>query len=140
MNPEKITRDAFLYLDPQGPNTAEFAQCETCVMFTGDRCIIHGPDVEVDCDDSCGLYIHGPKKLGDAPIKMVTPEESGLVDREVRCENCVYFDKTYSTCQLFEMLNRRFPKTFDLATRVNKLGCCNAQTPKPDDEQAYDQD
>jgi hypothetical protein len=129
---ETIKRDAFLYLDPKGDQQQEFAQCETCIMFTGDRCVIHGPDQPVDSDDSCGFYLYGLDKIDVDPIKIVTPQESGLVDREVRCENCAYFNEGESTCDLYDKLNSRLPDVFELDNRVDKNGCCNAQTPKPD--------
>lgn len=40
----KVTRAAFLYLDPKG-NKSQFAQCGTCMMFTGDTCTIHGKPI-----------------------------------------------------------------------------------------------
>jgi len=29
----KLDRSAFIYLDPQGYNQLQFAQCKTCLMF-----------------------------------------------------------------------------------------------------------
>ncbi len=131
---EKITRAAFLYLDPKAPKE-EFAQCGTCEMFDPEkeRCAIHGPIIEIDEDDSCGFYVHG--KPGNVKLKVaVTPKESGLVDREVRCENCVYFNGKGS-CGLYRELNATFPSKFQLDEHVNAYGCCNAQTPKPKPEE-----
>jgi hypothetical protein len=59
----------------------------------------------------------------------VTPEESGLVKRPVRCENCKFYDEAGSVCRLFRGLNQAFPETYDLDEIVDKHGCCNAQTP-----------
>ncbi len=46
------------------------------------------------------------------------------VNRKVRCEHCEYFDEDDSECLLFRMLN--------IDPKVNKDGCCNAQTPEDD--------
>jgi hypothetical protein len=55
----RLTRDAFIYLDPKPPEN-EFAQCWTCRMWVpSERCSIHGPDVKVTGGMSCALYIHG---------------------------------------------------------------------------------
>jgi hypothetical protein len=125
----KITRDAFLYLDPKPPED-EFAQCGTCIMFIPDhdRCMIHGAKIKVDEDDSCGLYVHGVPRNGP-PTAAVTPKESGLVGRQVRCENCEHFNGK-DLCLLFKNLNRVLPDKFDLDTKVSPKGCCNAQIPK----------
>lgn len=130
---DKITRATFLYFDPKTPKD-EFAQCGTCVHFLEDqgRCELHGADVEVDDDDSCGLYVHGEAEEGEKPEGLVTPEESGLVSREVRCENCMFFDpdsEAREHCDLYTQLNRILPKLFDLDRYVKAQGCCNAQTP-----------
>ena len=130
---EKITRDAFLYLDPKAP-ADRFAQCSTCFMWTGprrERCTIHGPNVPVTASMSCGFYIHGKPGLDKAgqEAARVTPTESGLVNRAVRCEDCRYLDRTRSRCRLFEQLNETFPEQFALDAAVQLKGCCNAQTP-----------
>ena len=128
----KIKRDSFIYLDPKGPKEQKdlFAQCATCVFWTGEKktCTLHGKDVEVTGDMSCDFYIHG--EPGPNPEhKRVTPEESGLVKRPVRCENCKFYDEAGSVCRLFRGLNQAFPETYDLDEIVDKHGCCNAQTP-----------
>jgi hypothetical protein len=130
---DKITRATFLYMDPQEPKE-EFAQCGTCAHFIEDkgRCELHGADVEVDDDDSCGLYVHGEADEEEEPQGYVTPEESGLVSREVRCENCMFFDpdsEPKKHCDLYSQLNRMMPSAFDLDRYVDEHGCCNAQTP-----------
>lgn len=126
---DKIDRSAFLYLPPQdrGDNNA---QCKSCMMWFAelDRCIIHPADVEIGGDDSCGLYMPGKPARKGKPMGLVTPKESGLVSRQVRCENCAYADGGY--CGLFEMLNSHFPTIFDLDAKIDKHGCCNAQTKK----------
>lgn len=126
----KITRDAFLYMEPDG-SEPEFGQCGTCRMFLRGTCSLHGPDVEVDEDDSCGLYVPGEYDASEREHAQpsVTPDESGLVDRPVRCENCAYYEADDQECELFEMLNEKFPEQFDLDEDVAPEGCCNAQVP-----------
>lgn len=121
----KIKRDAFLYLDPKAPKNT-FAQCASCMMFTGETCTIHGGDVPITGDMSCGFYVHGkpmPDELGHE-MKSVTPKESGLVKEKVRCENCQSFEARESECELFDELNEN--ELFDLDKKVKPKGCCNA--------------
>lgn len=124
---EKVHRDAFIYLEPKEPKDT-FAQCASCAMWTGKTCTILGPDVPVDDDDSCSFYVHGPKAQPGTEKALVTPEEAGFVDRQVRCENCVSFNA--GTCELFKALNKALPEQFDLEEKVNPKGCCNAQREK----------
>lgn len=126
--PYKITRDAFLYLDPKLPRGA-FAQCETCRMWTGKRCTILGPAVEVDAGDSCGLYVPGEPNTAGKVMKSLTPKEAGFVSRQVRCENCIAFDGK-GKCKLFMELNKKAPEFFNLTETVHRQGCCNAQQAK----------
>ena len=130
---EKITRATFLYLDPVEPKD-EFAQCGTCIHFIEGRnlCEIHSADDDIDDDDSCGFYLHGKPQKGIEPKGIVTPEESGLVSRQVRCENCTFFDpdtEPREHCDLYTQLNRMMPSVFDLDRYVKRQACCNAQTP-----------
>jgi hypothetical protein len=127
---KRIKRDAFLYLDPKG-NEDKFAQCGTCRMWTGTGCTILGK-TKVTAEMSCGLYVHGTpsKDKAGKEESLVTPEEAGLVTRQVRCENCRSFDKKNSVCMLFQSLNKKFPDKFDLEEKVNEYGCCNAQMKK----------
>ena len=130
----KLDRSAFLYLDPLPPDE-EFAQCSTCSMWVqgDDRCVIHGPHVPVPGTASCGLYINGdPQNPGTDTEDIVTTEESGLVDREVRCENCKWGGPKVYDCELFDILNTTMPDIFDLNTEINPKGCCNAQQPRED--------
>jgi Pyruvate/2-oxoacid:ferredoxin oxidoreductase delta subunit len=144
----KNTRDAFLYFNhrPNSPKT-EFAQCVTCRMFVPDEymgtdsdmdlCVAHGSNVKVGEEYSCGLYSGWPKgppnpqvirdhaaELKKGIPGSVTPKESGLVERKVRCENCAFFDK--NKCRLYMMLNKTLPNLFDLDENVEPYGCCNA--------------
>jgi hypothetical protein len=122
----RIKRDAFLYLDGK---KADFAQCSSCCFFDQDysgsyagKCALFKK--EVDGDDTCGMYVPGPFS-GISNAKRVTPEEAGfLKDTSVRCENCRYGGG--GVCRLFEMLNRRMPKTFELDTKISPKSCCNA--------------
>lgn len=128
----KLKRDAFLYLDPRFQPKARFAQCSTCRDWVADRhCVIHGPKITVRSTASCGFYVWGvPHPAGTETRMRVTPEESGLVDREVRCENCRHYDPKGSECEFYDKLNVELPDLFDLDVKVDKQGCCNAQQPE----------
>ncbi len=126
----KIDRSAFLYMDPVGSNASEFGQCGSCRFGVEGRCVLLGHDV--DKGDSCGLYVHATEE--DSPAvpeerEYVSDRDAGYVRREVRCENCKFFDPDEGDCELFEMLNNLRPETFDLDEKVEARGCCNAQTP-----------
>jgi hypothetical protein len=127
----RITRDAFIYFGPKAPTYA-FAQCSTCRMWVSSgQCEIHGPDVKVVGSMSCALYIHGtPLEPGARTSPIVTPTESGLVDREVRCENCKFGGPERRSCDLFTMLNHWRPDLFNLNPLIDPKGCCNAQEPR----------
>lgn len=138
-NQVKIDRSTFLYLDPSGKKQDEFAQCGTCMMFTGDfikkgekdgKCTIIGPKVPIQAIGSCGLYVPGPNHVGAETMEAVTPEEAGYVERPVRCENCIDFDEKMSVCHLFERLNDGEPETYCLDVHVKPRGCCNGQRAK----------
>lgn len=129
-NKHKVTREAFLYMAPKAPND-EFAQCGTCFMFDSEdkTCAIMGPDVKIEAEWSCGLYVHGKPKQKIIPIKCVIPAAAGLFKDKVRCENCFYFDAEESECVLYQDLNQK-NKDFKLDTKVEAKACCNAWTPK----------
>jgi len=127
----KLSRDAFLYLNPE-PGIDDFAQCSSCQDWVeGDnRCVIHGPKVRTPGTASCGFYIFGDvQPAGTKTYAMVSAEESGLVDREVRCENCQWGGPTTYKCRFFLGLNERLPEMFDLDEHIEPKGCCNAQLP-----------
>jgi len=131
---EKVTREAFGYLPPKG-NHDQFAQCGTCRAWTGpehETCMILGPKVEVTADMACNYYQHGnPSPAGAGKERAIlTPRQAGAVKRQVRCENCAFFDKEESYCELFEHLGETHPDAFDLDTHVDPKGCCNFQVPK----------
>lgn len=127
----KIKRDAFLYLDPE-PGVDDFAQCLTCRDWVegDDRCRIIGPFITVRDTMSCGFYVYGEEPLpeGTQTYTLVFPKEAGLVDREVRCENCRHLVEE-STCGFFKTLNETLPDLFDLNINIHPAGCCNAQQP-----------
>lgn len=151
---ERITRDAFLFLDPGVNPKADFAQCGPCRMFVPDEalkgfrdhdlCIIHGSDVKVDEGYSCGFMCGwptgkpNPKVIADHAAELrkgipgsVTPTDSGLVDRPVRCQNCDYHNAARGRCGLYEELNDKFPTMFNLDPVVTPYSCCNANTALP---------
>lgn len=151
--PQKITRDAFLYFNHRTNSPKkQFAQCVTCRKFvpheymgdksTTDLCVEHGSKVKVGEEWSCGVYTIWPKgspnpqvirdhagELAKGIPGSVTPEESGLVERQVRCENCYFYERT---CNLYFQLNSLLPTIFDLDIHVDEYGCCNAQTEDQD--------
>jgi len=121
-------RSVFLYLDPAASDDDK--QCGTCWFWVrDDRCLIHRAHDIVKATASCCYHLYGPPhRAGVRPLGLTTPKESGLVDREVRCENCLWFDDD-SVCNLFELLNRKLPDVWDLDIKVKPKGCCNAQEP-----------
>ncbi len=159
---EKIGRDAFLYLEPGKSPPENFAQCEPCRMMVPDeylpgdvdRCIIHGSSVKVDEGFSCGFMCGWPTgkpnpevirnhaaELKRGVAGSVTPKESGLVDRPVRCENCYYHEAKPSGCGLYRKLQKAMPETFDFGGfAVHPKACCNANTAIPGAKKANDAD
>jgi len=148
---EKITRAAFLYMDPSTKSPQdEFAQCDTCRMFVpaGEaaptaRCVVLGSKQKVGPEYSCGLYSVWPKGKPDPHVVLqhamelsrglpasVSAAEAGLVERQVRCENCEFYQEGSSDCHLYWTLNKSLPGLFELDIHVDKHGCCNAQTAK----------
>lgn len=125
---EKITRDAFLYLEPKGIEDKEqFAQCGTCLhRFGTDRCALMGDTKIQFKDGTCAMYAEGMPKFF-VPFADYSKEEIGYTERQVRCENCKYGG---SNCQLYTALNKAFPQAFDLDTKIDEYGCCNGNSPK----------
>lgn len=121
---QKIDSTAFLYLPPSG-EAEEFAQCKTCILFRpkAERCGAFGPEDVVTAEQSCGFYLHGESDDQQACRSIVTPEQAGLVDGPVRCENCSWFD---GECGLYAKLMQALPDVFDLDAKVAAQGCCNA--------------
>jgi len=119
----KITRSSFLYLEGSDPS---FAQCGSCV-FGYVRCAVMSNGKVSPIKGSCGYYEKGaPTK--DRDIARLTREETGYVERPVRCENCRFYGQGH--CGLYRMLNKAFPELFDLDEKVGRYACCNAQTPR----------
>jgi broad specificity phosphatase PhoE len=109
-----------------------YAQCISCKMFIQSKrvCSLHGMDVKIKPTMSCGLYCFGHADNSELHHVSVatTPKESGLTERQVRCENCFFFDEQESDCELFEALNKG--SVFTLEEKVDKHGCCNANIAK----------
>lgn len=127
----KVKRDAFLYLDPE-PGIDDFAQCSSCRDWVeGDElCVIHGPRIVIPGTASCGFYVFGdPRSEGSPTYFWMSPRESGLVNRKVRCENCKWFGAE-GFCKFYHILNNEMPDIFDLETKVDAKGCCNANEPR----------
>ena len=118
-----LCKSTFLYMEPK-KDIKDFAQCSSCRMFIKDKnlCSLHGDKVKILPTDSCGFYIYGiaPDDEDDHVEASVTPEESGLVHEQVRCENCIYLqdDGDHFDCLLFKLLNIE-------DHTIKKLGCCN---------------
>ena len=128
----QVTRDAFLYMEPKHEkNRARFAQCATCHMWTGKHktCMIHGKDLEATGDHYCGIYVEGDPmpQMAGKEMRLVTPKESGFGLGKTRCENCVSFSPSKTTCLAYTELNKN--PQFALKTHVKPQGCCNAQRP-----------
>lgn len=94
-----------------------------------NRCAILGSGVLVTGDMSCGEFVPGKPGEDIQLHQDLSPKDVGLVRRPVRCENCRFFNPTASTCGLFEDLNQRMPEKWNLDTKVDAQGCCNAQMP-----------
>lgn len=123
---KKLDASAFIYLE-QIKTTDQFAQCSTCSLFLPgkERCAIFGKDDVVKANASCGLYIQGDPSDDQDIRGVVTPEQAGYVDGQVRCENCIWFNPDPSTCGLFEDLNKAMPDVWDLEEKVKPQACCN---------------
>ena len=74
-----------------------------------------------------GFYINGEPNPPE--LRSSHAEESGLVDRKVRCENCQWGGPSTYKCRFFMGLNERLPDIFDLDEQIEPKGCCNAQLP-----------
>lgn len=142
----RIGRDAFIFMScPENIAPQDHAQCVSCkklvpstaTQLGHDACAELGSEVTVGPRYSCGLYSPWPSGQPDPDIiaehaaklgpEGVPPEEAGLVEREVRCENCVY--PNGDACGLFELLNQLAPEAFALEPAIRGQDCCNAQTP-----------
>lgn len=134
----KVTRDAFLYLEPKGDGR-QFGQCSTCVLFLSktNRCKILGKNDVVYPDSSCGFYQEGKSEVTGEPTGEVSAKDAGLVHRQVRCENCAAFDGK-NTCLMFKDLNDKMPQVFSLDSKVKAKACCNGQHPKAKNDAIID--
>ena len=120
----KITREAFVYLEPRGDGK-DFAQCWTCAFMTSGKCLLFRGDNRVHYNDSCGLYVPAGEKDPFLPIATVTKAEAGYIKGSVRCENCSYGG---AKCGLYKTLNKTLPQLFDLNETIESKACCNAYT------------
>ena len=80
---------------------------------------------------SCILYSKGgpaPENELDHVSAAFTPEESGLYDGPVTCKNCEYYNPKESECMVFCVLG--------IEDEVKPDACCNAFSPKDEDEKA----
>ena len=135
---QKQTREsAFGYLEmPQGAIEATFAQCAGCSQMVDDgRCLSFRPGDKVKPIGACNLYIYGtPVPAGEVEescFGMSKPEDSGYVERAVRCGNCSSLDtddKSRIHCDLYSHLNKQMPEYWQLREEVRPSSCCNAQT------------
>lgn len=134
-----IERDSFMYLKPKGMvPTKDHAQCRGCMMFTGDKhesCTTHAKsEGPILGKGSCGGYAEGHPMPDEAGHEMGswTKEESGYVERSVRCENCKWAMKEEGghVCTFFRMLNEMIPEMFDIDEDIEPKACCNAQESK----------
>ena len=125
----KVGRDAFLCVGPKHGKTT--GQCKACFLWIAgrDRCIIHGANDEIKGGASCGLYVQGTPGRGGEPMGLVTPKGSGLVRRQVRCENCRFAKNGAEVCGLYVTMNNELPELYELDERIHPQGCCNAQLP-----------
>lgn len=125
-----LCKSVFLYMEPAPTDNKEtFASCAGCRMFLKKQqlCSLHGPDLKVDRDDSCGLFVRGKAPIDeiDHLETSVKPEESGFTEGPVQCQNCHYYwpEKDGGDCLLFRMLGIENYK-------VPPHACCNAFSPK----------
>jgi len=119
----KITRSTFLFL--RG-GAADFAQCGSCIFGKNFCAIMGGAKVSAK-DGSCNFYIQG-SPIYERDIASLTRSQAGYVERQVRCENCKYFERR--RCGWYHELNAKFPDEIDLDERVEPADCCNANTPE----------
>lgn len=117
-----MDRSTFLYIGPKSGDKT--GQCASCKMWLKDHklCSLHGKNVKIEATMSCGLWVTGgPAKESEMEhvSAAVTPKESGLVNKQVRCINCEYFKKDENECLLFEILGIE-------DHTVDANGCCNA--------------
>lgn len=141
----RYDRSVMGYIEPPADDddADEFAQCEDCILWTGpdrERCGVHGAKLQITAEHTCNYYMHGhaPAFLRAALwhlarlITILKPSQSGLVHRQVRCENCRFFDTTgepHVHCDLYTQLNLQYPRLFHLDRYVKPKACCNFQNP-----------
>jgi hypothetical protein len=87
----KIPKGSVLYLHAPGGRY----DCADCASFIPEcrRCIIHGPDDDIDPRASCGYFLPGPYGT-DPALGFVTKAESGYVEsvNGASCKRCEYWN------------------------------------------------
>lgn len=85
-----------LYVGPRPDGSRR--NCDDCFLWVrGNRCLIHGPDLEVRASQICGYWVGGtPYRRwpeGQGKIEYVDSRTSGLVSAPEgsACDNCVRF-------------------------------------------------
>jgi hypothetical protein len=113
-------------MDPKGDKD-KFAQCGSCFMFMPNkqRCSIFGKNDKVIATAACGLYVYGKPNNNQEWKTAVTPKTAGYAEGQMRCENCSWLESD-NVCGLYKSLNRKSSDIFDLETKVDPKGCCNA--------------
>lgn len=132
---ERITRNSFLYMEPNEDsygNSDLFAHCGSCFLWMGEkrsRCYILGKKLEVKALDTCGLYVNGKPEVERAGTEknLVTVEEAGFQRQRPQCKRCYWY--ALGMCGLFVKLNSKDPDHFNMNPSVHKNGCCDAFTP-----------
>lgn len=118
-----MDKSVFLYLEYKKDSYGtkeQFAQCASCHMFSGSTCLLMSKTQKITPTMTCGFYSNGKPqtdKVGQES-NSVTPQEAGLLDAKVRCENCHFFQDSDNDCQLFKVLN--------IDHKVEPIACCNA--------------
>lgn len=112
-----------------GPDGTQKLCGDRCMMHIEDgeykdRCTIHG-DVEVPNEASCRHYMKGKAASPEhEPMKVLTPEMSGLVYGKVLCKNCVRANEDSSVClPLTDVLQKVLG--FDAEFKIAPMGCCD---------------
>lgn len=131
--PEKITRAAFQYMEPEGRvPSGTFAQCSTCTLWNPEdsNCSLMAQLIIDDPDEaSCDWYVPGEPAAIESE-QILSASEAGFVDRKVQCHRCFHFNAADSTCGGYAAMNKAMPDLFALSTKVKPHGCCSLQTPK----------
>lgn len=99
---QRIPKQAVLYLhvipDDTGYQTGY--QCKDCPMFVSDafRCVIHGPDDDIEPHGTCGYWVRGQPVTSTSSLGNVTKLQSGYIENDVgfACKRCLAFVPEYT--------------------------------------------